>query len=678
MAEAASQSVEVTAETREQISAIQAKGAKMAFMVLPDAVQRTYTEVAITELAAFVHWRKSQVALQEKGEIPPATEFEGGWDLLNIEEKSEWLPENPRAFLAADAQWVALLAEHPLREPGAKPSVPIKGEASKSAPVKQQAVVKKELKQDPPAKVQKQEAPKEKAVVKQEPTKPKNGTEAPKKAVVKQEPKQSEPAKTAPKQEAPKGKAKQTEKQEAPKEKASIKQEPKSKVPVPATGPDKVEKEAPKENAQAVKHESTESVKESKRKEKPKARENSKAKPGKPKAQPKAPKAKAKVIKAAPKTSLEQRLKKKSARQNREAEDDHLMALVPRSEDEPEEAPEPDVAEQAPLQAADPGAPAPRGRAPRAARAPRAPRARRAPVNQGPSHRVKAVAANLFPEALEATCCKCSGGTVEDGNDLGMCDRCDKAFHQKCHDPCVRYFGHPDDQWFCAQCTLDLAQMRQLKLQVEEFCWVQAAGETMPWPAQVLRIDFSSLADPKPYWVQYFDAGPPEGAWVGDTHVKCWSEGPGFMSIAQTKRRNAVRLAEAAGAPTVSIDRLPIGGSQPAARKRPRTEMEAEAPRKRAPGGAGDEEQQVRRSRRGEANVTLLTELKPRPRAGARLESPEVRKQLPADVEGPPSTEKQPRGERQANVDETKNLVAQLKEQQRRVEEAVAQQEAAS
>eukprot|EP00913_Durusdinium_trenchii_P028221 g26456.t1 len=156
--------------------------------------------------------------------------------------------------------------------------------------------------------------------------------------------------------------------------------------------------------------------------------------------------------------------------------------------------------------------------------------------------------------------------------------------------------------------------------------------------------------------------GRPEGAWVGDTHVKCWSEGPGFMSIAQTKRRNAVRLAEAGWAPTVSIDRLPIGGSQPAARKRPRTEMEAEAPRKRAPGGAGDEEQQVRRSRRGEANVTLLTELKPRPRAGARLESPEVRKQLPADVEGPPSTEKQPRGERQANVDETKNLVAQLKD----------------
>ncbi|CAK9079170.1 Uncharacterized protein SCF082_LOCUS37791 [Durusdinium trenchii] len=121
--------------------------------------------------------------------------------------------------------------------------------------------------------------------------------------------------------------------------------------------------------------------------------------------------------------------------------------------------------------------------------------------------------------------------------------------------PQVRYFGHPDDQWseaewdgvdvahelqfhkgdlpkqrksrsslqsdqiiffavnvwivrvdlfrFCAQCTLDLAQMRQLKLQVEEFCWVQAAGETMPWPAQVLRIDFSSLADPKPYWAEH-------------------------------------------------------------------------------------------------------------------------------------------------------------------------------
>lgn len=77
----------------------------MAFLQLPDAVKRTYTEargsfhaasmaqVAIDELAAFVNWRRSQVAQQEKGDLPPATEFESGWDLLNIDQKTEWLPE---------------------------------------------------------------------------------------------------------------------------------------------------------------------------------------------------------------------------------------------------------------------------------------------------------------------------------------------------------------------------------------------------------------------------------------------------------------------------------------------------------------------------------------------------------------------------------------------------------
>ena len=71
----------------------------------------------------------------------------------------------------------------------------------------------------------------------------------------------------------------------------------------------------------------------------------------------------------------------------------------------------------------------------------------------------------------------------------------------------------------------------------------------------MLRIDFSSLADPRPYWVQFFDAGPPEGAWVGEAHVKSWAEGPSFEGIKEARRRNAVRLAEEAGAKVVSRKR---------------------------------------------------------------------------------------------------------------------------
>ena len=76
--------------------------------------------MAIDELAAFVNWRRSQVAQQEKGDLPPATEFESGWDLLNIDQKTEWLPEDTRAFLEADAQWAALLTDQALGGQAAK------------------------------------------------------------------------------------------------------------------------------------------------------------------------------------------------------------------------------------------------------------------------------------------------------------------------------------------------------------------------------------------------------------------------------------------------------------------------------------------------------------------------------------------------------------------------------
>eukprot|EP00435_Cladocopium_sp_Y103_P056970 s1152_g19.t1 len=740
VAEASSQAEEVTPEIRDQIASVQAKGAKMAFLLLDESVQQQYIEVSYQELAAFANWRRSQVAQQESGAVPPATEFEGCWDLLNHDDKKEWLPQDPKAFLAADLQWAALVTNPLSGQEAKKPfkgekdqskKVPVKAEVKKTAvvseakvkeepgssadpkqgaPAKEKTVVvKKEIKQtataQPPQKVQQQEAPKEKA-------KPVQKQEAPKEkaVVVKQEPKQVAPAKPPQKiqqQEAPKEKANPVSKQEAPKEKAVVvKQERKQSASVQPPRKDQQQQEAPKDKAKPLqtpdvaKEKAVEVKKEplqtghakpqNQRVEKASSKEKAvkatadstamvaaqpcadkevpskekavRAKKTKEAAEPAKRQAKAKA-KSGP-VSLEQRLrKKKKAASDDEAEDDKLMALVPRSDDE--DADEAD---------APPEISKPRSRGKDAARS--APPGRML-VNRQYRAPPKEVAENLFPEALEASCCKCHGGSVSADNDLGMCDRCDKAFHQKCHDPVVTYFGNPEDQWFCAQCTLDLAEMRKLQLKVEDFCWVQATGETVAWPARVLRIDFSSLADPKPYWVQFFDAGPPEGAWVGEIHVKPWSDGPSFRSIVQARRRNAVRLAEADGAPQISTEeRAPASR-----RKRPAQEdPENPNPSRRRAVAEDSPENRPRRSRRGEANVSLLTEPTAKRRARARspdcLESPKPKRRQDVD---PVSTEKQPREKQaQSKIDETFNLIAQLKEQQRQVDQELAQQEAAA
>lgn len=737
MAEASSQAEEVTPEIREQIASVQAKGAKMAFLLLDESVQQQYIEVSYQELAAFANWRRSQVAQQESGAVPPATEFEGCWDLLNHDDKKEWLPQDPKAFLAADLQWAALVT-NPLCQEAKKPfkgekdqskKVPVKAEAKKtsvpeakvkeepgrSADPKQGAsdrekavVVKKEIKQtataQPPQKEQQQEVPKEKA-------KPVKKQEAPKEkaVVVKQEPKQVAPAKPphrAQPQEAPKEKekAKPVSKQEAPKEKAVVVKQERPQT-ASAQPPQKAQQETPKDKAKPLqtpdvaKEKAVEVKKEPMQtghakpqnqkvekasskekaakaadstvmvaaqpradKELPSKEKAVRAKKTKEAAEPAKRQAKAKAKSGT--VSLEQRLrKKKKAASDDEVEDDKLMALVPRSDDE-----DADDAD------APPEISKPRSRGKDAARA--APPGRML-VNRQHRAPLKEVAENLFPEALEASCCKCHGGSVSADNDLGMCDRCDKAFHQKCHGPPVTYFGNPEDQWFCSQCTLDLAEMRKLQLQVDDFCWVQATGETVAWPARVLRIDFSSLADPKPYWVQFFDAGPPEGAWVGEIHVKPWSDGPSFRSIVQARRRNAVRLAEADGAPQISAEeRAPASR-----RKRPAEDPENPNARRRRAVAEDSPENRPRRSRRGEANVLLLTEptaCKRRARARSPadcLESPKPKRRQDVD---PVSTEKQPRDKQaQSKIVETCNLISELKEQQRQVDQELAQQEAA-
>jgi len=66
-------------------------------------------QAAFTELAAYANWRRSQVVQQEKGDLVPATGFEGRWDLLDEEQKLQWVPQDAKAFLAADLQFANLV-----------------------------------------------------------------------------------------------------------------------------------------------------------------------------------------------------------------------------------------------------------------------------------------------------------------------------------------------------------------------------------------------------------------------------------------------------------------------------------------------------------------------------------------------------------------------------------------
>ena len=157
-------------------------------------------------------------------------------------------------------------------------------------------------------------------------------------------------------------------------------------------------------------------------------------------------------------------------------------------------------------------------------------------------------------KALEgARCHKCNGNHSTVTNDLGICDGCQRAFHAKCHSPEVAWFGDLASEWFCSDCTSTMARQRGL-LQEQAFCWVQRTRDPVPWPARVVRIDFSSTKDPRPYWVQFFNSGPLEGDWVGTRHVVPWQsdKAPSFKKLKQVKQRNAVLLAEAAGAPKIS------------------------------------------------------------------------------------------------------------------------------
>ena len=81
-----------------------ARGAFSAFVELDVAHQRACAEVSIMELSACLRWAETQSAAAPLG---PA------WAALTDDEKASWVGADPRATLALDGRWAALLAEGP-------------------------------------------------------------------------------------------------------------------------------------------------------------------------------------------------------------------------------------------------------------------------------------------------------------------------------------------------------------------------------------------------------------------------------------------------------------------------------------------------------------------------------------------------------------------------------------
>eukprot|EP00930_Biecheleria_cincta_P004879 TRINITY_DN105808_c0_g1_i1.p1 TRINITY_DN105808_c0_g1~~TRINITY_DN105808_c0_g1_i1.p1 ORF type:complete len:701 (+),score=159.39 TRINITY_DN105808_c0_g1_i1:76-2103(+) len=536
LADSASQGEPAAQATRDKLSSVQARGAMAAFAALDEEEQRNYTEVSIMELAAFVKWRRALAARQQTSDEPAATELESAWDALDVDQKGEWVPEDPRAMLSADGQFAALLAHGGVlisqaahdkgtgvNAPAAKPLV----KSELTAPAKK-VVVKSEL-----------AAPAEKPATSDSavaaPAATGGGPEAavplpPPPSVVKKEMQPMPTPVQAAAEAVTKSAAQPAEEAPAPKALLDTASEPKKAPP-----PTEEASEPPASECLA-----REAIRLARKAATGRGRNR-----GAPTRPPAA-------------TRHSRRINHDS-----DAEDEAREARE-RAVDEKEAALQVAKAQGKTLveEAAEcvPGTEQALGGRPRracalaavAASTPAPVPTRQGGIARRISMKGKLAPENMFPEALNANCCKCGKGEATDDNDLALCDRCDRAFHQFCHDPPVERFGNAEDQWFCMDCTKALSKLRELRLGVGAFAWVQTSGDPHPWPAKVLRLDFSSLADPKPYWVQYCDTGAPQGNWVGEKEIIPWEEGPSFDQVLQARRRNAVRLAEGAGAPPIS------------------------------------------------------------------------------------------------------------------------------
>ena len=80
----------------EQVAAVLARGAQVAFTELPQELQQTYTDVSLMELAAYMLWQNSH------------SENKGDWDLLDSDTKADWVPDDPRTVITSDPLFAPL------------------------------------------------------------------------------------------------------------------------------------------------------------------------------------------------------------------------------------------------------------------------------------------------------------------------------------------------------------------------------------------------------------------------------------------------------------------------------------------------------------------------------------------------------------------------------------------
>jgi len=565
LADVSAQGLPVDPLVRDQLGKVQARGAQAAYLTLPEDEQRNYVEVSLMELGAYVCWRRKQALHKSCGDDLDG--YYAAWDALDCDMKGEFVPEDPRAVLAEDGIWAPLLADGP---PACGPrTMVVNGESTlagdttaTATDARHQNLVAvpagKLIAHGPSA------TPGLKASPLPEPRMPK---------IVKQEEVKS-PRLTA--QTVPAAGAGQ--KSRSPQTAAQLPKREREEMSENQRRSPKVN--APPDANDIVGAPNTPSVAQSEGGSPKDHTEVAAKRIALEKA------AAAKVLEAAVSKVLPQQKhsptlstqplsegrgsgRERGARCRR-MEGAGGSAGLPASQsslvggDRPRRlcrlSPSVLTSEQAAASTSAACQEHSQGGADSIrVHQVNGKRQRHASQHCQPSKR-KLAPENLCPEALDAICSVCGAGEAADHNDLALCDMCDKGFHQQCHNPPVAFFGNPDDQWFCGSCTMELARQRGLRLAIGDFAWVVVPGDAQPWPARVLRIDFSSLADPRPYWVQFFDTGPNTGSWVSEGHVSPWSEGPAFGDIREARRKLAVRLAEADGAPPLNpnVQQAPV------------------------------------------------------------------------------------------------------------------------
>jgi len=574
LADLASEGLPVDPSLRDDLTSIKIKGVRAVFGDLPQDQQRAYAEVSLMELSAYARWRAAQVATSDGLAVVPS-EFNTEWDMLDCDDKASWVPRDARASLASDAIWA------PLLEDGGPPLPPSNGLEAEDGPgADAEAAAKAPQAGVAPAPI-KGEADLAPVPIKTDPAAaPNDRTEAEEKRVASVI---ADAGAALAVMASGDGGATTTTATVAS---AAVAGSPtaanrvESRDGVVNTGPDQRPNQRPgrRRGRKAVSSPSLSPTATTPTAVSTKARPMRACRAAAETATPCATVAASAVRKRGVKrrgpcvleesdsdgddgAKAEEPDRKDERARGSGAGTKASKALAPSPGTKASKALAPSPAAAARDQQHTPQTGGRSARIRTARSSPRSPASTQKVILPAPTRakgvdeplvlRCQLPPVNLSMEALDAICEVCGKGDVTDDNDLALCDRCDRGFHQKCHEPQVSFFGRPDDQWFCAACTKELAQLRKLRVRVADFVWAGLAGVPW-WPARVLCIDFTSLADTKPYWVQFFETGPPKGIWAGEAQVLPWLEGPDFASVQGARRRLAIRLAEADGAVPIS------------------------------------------------------------------------------------------------------------------------------